>query len=267
MPFSDETTALLERFRARDTDDIADAGRTKLLLHGEVRPLAVVLFHGMSANPRQFHRFAHDLHALGHNVVVPRLPRHGRRARLTDVLALLSAHDLRAFAQSSIELAQGLGERVVVAGFSLGGLLTTWVAQRYPLERAVAIAPFFGMSWMPTRYNAPFARTLLKVPNFYSFGFPSHGLAEGLLWAREVYAHPAVAARELIFVTNASEAAVSNRAVRRLLERLEPMPEGRIAHVELGDLPPSHDIIEPFSRPELADRVYPTLLGIITQPR
>jgi len=266
MPFSDETTALLERFRARDARDIADAGQTKLLLHGEIRPVAVVLFHGMSANPQQFERYARELHARGHNVVVPRLPRHGRRERLADLLPRLSAHDLRAFTRSSVELAQGLGERVVVAGFSLGGLLTTWAAQHYPLERAVAIAPFFGMWWMPNRFNLRFANAMKQFPNFYSFGFPSHALAEGLFLAREVYAERSVQTRELILVTNTSEAAVSNRAVRRLLERLEPPPGGRITHEELGDLPPSHDIIEPLRRAGLAERVYPTLLGIIAGP-
>ncbi|HTC31622.1 MAG TPA: alpha/beta fold hydrolase [Candidatus Acidoferrum sp.] len=281
---SDQTSALLERFRRRDHGGVADAGRTKLLLHGEVRPVAVVLFHGIAASPEQFVRFAHELHARGHNVVVPRLPRHGHRDRLTDALARLSADDLRAFGSESIELAQGLGERVVVAGFSLGGLLATWAAQRYPIDRAVAIAPFFGMSWMPIRFTAPFADLVLKLPNVFAWwnplvrerqqpehGYPrysSHAIAQSLLVAREVFARAgeSIAARELILVTNAKEAAVSNRAVRQLARLLRARPGGRLEHVVLRGIPISHDIIEPLRHVAIADQVFPELLDLIDRP-
>jgi pimeloyl-ACP methyl ester carboxylesterase len=278
---SDQTSALLERLRRRDHSGVSDAGRTKLLLHGEVRPIAVVLFHGIAASPQQFVRFAHDLHVRGHNVVVPRLPRHGHRDRLTDALARLSADDLRTFASESIELAQGLGERVVVAGFSLGGLLAIWAAQRYPIDRAVAIAPFLGMSWMPIRFTAPFADLVLKLPNIFAWwnplererqqpehGYPrysSHAIGQSLLVARDVFAHAGqtLAARELILVTNAMEAAVSNRAVRRLARLLHAKSGGRLEHVVLRGIPISHDIIEPLRHPEIAGHVYPELLDLI----
>lgn len=281
---SEHTSALLERFRHRDHGGISKKGRTKLLLHGEVRPIAVVLYHGIAASPEQFVRFAHELHARGHNVIVPRLPRHGHTNRLTEALARLQADDLRAFANDSIELAQGLGENVVVAGFSLGGLLTTWVAQRYPVARAVAIAPFFGMSWMPNRLTAAFTDILLKLPNIFGWwdpiarerqqpehGYPryaSHAVGQALLLGREVFAQAerGVAARELIFVINAREMAVNNRAVRRLAGLLQPAPGGRIEQVVLTDTPPSHDIIEPLRRPEVADRVFPEILDLIDRP-
>ncbi len=281
---SDQTSALLERFRRRDHRGISEKGSTKLLLHGEVRPVATVLYHGISASPEQFVRFAHELHARGHNVIVPRLPRHGHRNRLTAALAQLQADDLRAFARESVELAQGLGDQVVVAGFSLGGLLTTWIAQRYPIARAVAIAPFFGMSWMPNRLTVPFTDLILKLPNIFGWwnplarehhlpehGYPryaSHAVGQALLLGREVFAHAgdAVAARELILVINAKETAVNNRAVRRLAGLLHPAPGGHVEQVLLTDTPLSHDIIEPSRRPQVADRVFPELLGLIDRP-
>jgi pimeloyl-ACP methyl ester carboxylesterase len=281
---SDHTSALLERFRHRDHRGISEKGRTKLLLHGEVRPVATVLYHGIAASPEQFVRFAHELHARGHNVVVPRLPRHGHRNRLTAALAQLNADDLRAFADESIELAQGLGDQVVVAGFSLGGLLTTWVAQRYPVARAVAIAPFFGMSWMPNALIVPFTDLLLKLPNIFGWwdpiarerqqpehGYPryaSHAVGQALLLGREVFAQASntIAARELILVINAKETAVNNRAVRRLVGLLRPAPGGHVEQVVLTGTPLSHDIIEPLRRPEVADRVFPELLDLIDRP-
>ncbi len=281
---SEQTSTLLERFRRRDHKGISEKGRTKLLLHGEVRPVATVLYHGIAASPEQFVRFAHELHARGHNVIVPRLPRHGHSNRLTEALSHLQADDLRALADDSIELAQGLGEKVVVAGFSLGGLLTTWVAQRYPVARAVAIAPFFGVSWMPGRLTVPLTDLILKLPNIFGWwdpiarerqmpahGYPryaSHAVGQALLLGREVFARVdhAVAAHELILVVNARETAVNNRAVRKLAGLLRAAPGGHIEQVVLTSTPLSHDIIEPLRRPEVADRVFPELLDLIDRP-
>jgi pimeloyl-ACP methyl ester carboxylesterase len=281
---SDQTSALLERFRTRDHRGISEKGRTKLLLHGEVRPVATVLYHGISASPEQFARFAHELHARGHNVIVPRLPRHGHRNRLTLALGQLHADDLRSFANDSVELAQGLGEQVVIAGFSLGGLLATWIAQRYPIARAVAIAPFFGLSWMPNRLLIPFTDMILRMPNIFGWwdpiarerqqpehGYPryaSHAVGQALLLAREVFAQAGdpLAARELILVTNAAEAAVNNRAIRRLAALARAAPGGRLEQVVLRGIPFSHDIIEPLRHPKIAERVFPEVLDLIDRP-
>lgn len=280
--FTDQTLATIERLRRRDDERVSEAGRTKLLLHGdEVRPLSVVLFHGLSASPTQFVRFAHDLHDRGHNVVVPRLPRHGHEDRLSRALAHLTAEDLRRFARESIVLARGLGENVVVAGFSLGGLLATWIAENEPVERAVAIAPFFGISWIPNRFMKHLSRAVLRLPNRFQWwdpiqrerlgpahGYPryaTHALAQSYLLAREVIdaADRGIAAKQLIFVTNAREAAVNNRAVQRLESHLRACDPSRLAHVVLTGIPLSHDIIEPLRHPEIANRVYPRLLALI----
>ncbi len=280
--FTDETRAVIERLRRRDHERVSEAGRTKLLLHGdEVRPLAVVLFHGLSASPTQFVRFAHDLHARGHNVIVPRLPRHGHSDRLSTALAHLTADDLRSFARESMAAARGLGERIVVGGFSLGGLIATWVAEREPIARAVAIAPFFGVSWIPNRFMKNLAHAMLRIPNQFQWwdplqrerqlpahGYPryaTHALAQAYLLAREVMdsADDGIAAEKLIFVTNAREAAVNNRAVRRLEAHLRAKDARRLDHVVLTGIPFSHDIIEPLRHPEIAARVYPQLLELI----
>ncbi len=278
---SDHTRATLDRLMARDREHISEAGRTKLLLHGEVRPLAVVLFHGLSASPTQFVRFAHELHAHGHNVVVPRLPRHGHQNRLSRALAHLTADDLRHFAAQTVDLASDLGERVAISGFSLGGLLTTWIAERYPIERAVAIAPFFGISWVPNRFMGSLARLMLALPNRFPWwdpiarerqmpehGYPryaTHALAQSYLLAREVMADAehGIAANRLIFVTNSRESAVNNRAVRVLERRLRTVHPERLDHVALTEVPFSHDIIEPLRHPQIADRVFPSILKLI----
>lgn len=282
--FSDATRSLLDRLRGRDHVHVGEAGRTKLLLHGEVRPLSIVLFHGLSASPTQFVRFAHELHGHGHNVIVPRLPRHGHHDRLSEALARLTAEELRVFAGDSVTLAQGIGERVVVAGFSIGGLLATWVAERFPVEHVVAIAPFFGLSWIPGRWMNALSHMFLALPNRFHWwdpiarekqlpvhGYPryaTHALAQAYMLAHEVIqcAPEGVAAKRLTFVTNARETAVNNRAVRRLEARLRASDPARLDHVVLSGIPFSHDIIEPLRHPEVANAVYPQLLGLIEEP-
>ena len=68
---------------------------------------------------------------------------------------------------------------------------------------------------------------------------------------------------DFVFVTNAREAAVNNRAVLRIVEHLRAHKSTRIEHVTLTNLPLSHDVIEPLRHPNLADRVYPQLLALI----
>ncbi len=276
-----DTYAALERLLERDHERISEPGRTKLLLHGERRPKAIVLLHGLTASPTQFVRFAHDLHGRGHNVIVPRLPRHGHSDRLSEALAHLTADDLRHSALQTIDLARELGDEVIVAGFSLGGLMTTWLAQREPLHRAVAIAPFFGISWMPNRFMIPFTDLILRLPNMFHWwdpiarerqmpehGYPryaTHAVAHAYRLARDVLdsSQKPIAAEELVFVTNARESAVNNRAVNRLAASLREASPQRVRQVVLREVPFLHDIIEPLRHPHVADKVYPQLLDII----
>ncbi|MEO9169975.1 MAG: alpha/beta fold hydrolase [Candidatus Baltobacteraceae bacterium] len=271
----------LERLLERDHDRIADEGRTMVLHLGEVRPMSVVLFHGLSSSPTQFVRFASDLHARGHNVIVPRLPRHGHRDRLTEALSRLTADDLRRTAQQSVDLARDLGDEVVVAGFSLGGLLATWVAQRERVRRAVAIAPFFGVSWMPNRFMAPLSTLMLRMPNTFHWwhpilrerqmpahGYPryaTHAVAHAYRLARQVLdaSGEPLEAQRLIFVMNARETAINNRAVRKLARELLRESPGRVDEVVLRNIPFLHDIIEPLRNSAIAERVYPQLLELI----
>jgi pimeloyl-ACP methyl ester carboxylesterase len=193
----------------------------------------------------------------------------------------LTADDLRGFVAENVEIAAGVGDRVVIAGFSLGGLLATWAAQHLPVERVVAIAPFFGVSWIPDALMGSVARLLLRMPNHFPWwdpiarerqlpehGYPryaTHALAQSYILAREVYdrADCGLSARELIFVTNWRETAVNNRAVRRLERRIREGGANELQHVVLSGIPFSHDIIEPLRHPKIADAVFPRLIALI----
>lgn len=272
----------LDQLVARDHPGVAEDGRTRAYVHGERRPRAIVLLHGLSASPAQFERVAADLFERGHNVVVPRLPHHGHADRLSTALERLRPEELYKAVTDYVNVARELGDRVTVAGFSLGGLLAAWIGQKYEIDRCVPIAPFFGIAIIPNRLMSTVAERLLRLPNrFYwwnpilrdrhiaACGYPryaTHAIAHSYRIARAVLddalASPPGAAHVQI-VTNAAEVAVNNYAVRRLYRRWQRHRPGDVELTTLTGLPLSHDIVSPLRPWRLADRVHPALLAAI----
>lgn len=138
-----------------------------LLSHGKRTPRSYVLVHGISNCPYSMVDFAPKLHALGHNVLVVRMPQNGHLDNGTDALRHLTAKELRAFSDQSIDIAAGLGERIHVVGISAGGVIAGWMAQnRGEIDRAVLLAPAYGLSSFGTGLNNALMRLILLVPNF-----------------------------------------------------------------------------------------------------
>jgi pimeloyl-ACP methyl ester carboxylesterase len=270
----------LERDHARP---IGELGRTLVFDHGRRTERATLLLHGLSASPRQFLAMAQALHARGHNVFVPRLPRHGYHNRLSEALAMLNAAQLEACADDSLAVARGLGERVTVAGFSLGGLLALSLGQREAVHRVVAISPFLGIAAVPDIFRLRIARWVLKRPNrFYwwnpflrerqlpAHGYPrfaSHAIGHGLTLAHEVMERSSrtiARADELVLVVNTHDSTINKRAIVKLgAQWARNKPDGVRVH-RLTDLPAFvHDIIEPDRYPALAQRVLPVLVELV----
>jgi alpha-beta hydrolase superfamily lysophospholipase len=80
----------------RDDDTIHARGGSMLLAHGRPTARAVVFLHGLTASPMQCDALARRLHANGDTVIIPRLPGHGARDRLTTQL-----RDLRSTSAST----------------------------------------------------------------------------------------------------------------------------------------------------------------------
>jgi esterase/lipase len=237
----------------------------------------------MSASPSQFERIGRDLYGRGYNVFAPRLPRHGHADPLSTALERLSPDDLFEAIDEYVAVAQELGERVTVAGFSLGGLLTAWIAQHYAIERAVPIAPFFGVSWIPNLFIRSVAERLLRLPNRFHWwnpilrerqflatsGYPryaTHAIAHSVRIAQsllEEAREKSPAAEHVTIVANANEVAVNNHAIRRLYQHWHRHSPKSVELSVLTGLPLSHDIVSPLRRWRLADRVHPLLLGAI----
>jgi alpha-beta hydrolase superfamily lysophospholipase len=264
-----------------DEGGVGEWGRTIRLTLGTRAPKVFVLLHGLTSSPPQFVELGQMLHERGANVLIPRLPRHGQENRLSDILEGLTRHELTAFATRTLAEARAMGERVIVIGFSLGGLIALWMAQHESVDRVVAVAPFLGVIWLPQRWSAFAAAFTLRLPNRFVWWnpfvrerqmpahgyprYPTHAVAQMYLMASELFddaRKSGPATREIMLVINDRELAVSNRISRRLARMWQTHGNVRIETHRLRGLPPSHDIIEPLRSPEIARSIYPTLVEL-----
>jgi carboxylesterase len=266
----------------RDDATIHPCGGSILLEHGRPAARAVVLLHGLTASPMQCDALARRLHAAGDAVLVPRLPGHGARDRLTPQLRDVRAHELIDAAHEALAIARGLGTVVTVAGFSLGGLLAAWLAQHESFEHAVAIAPFLGVTWLHRRATPALVAALRAVPNAFlwwdpvlrerlmpEYGYPRYptrAIAEALGIATLLDGIARMAApctRRITIVTNSGETAVNNAAARNLAALWRAHGNGDVRLDRLRGFPPSHDVIDPERRAGLADRAHRVLFPIL----
>ncbi|MFP5457524.1 MAG: alpha/beta hydrolase [Bacteriovoracia bacterium] len=103
-----------------------------LKTHQRKTPVSVLYFHGLYESPQYAKGIIESFHAQGFNVYAPLLSGHWRK----NVSATNRTHfshwltDLR----SAMSLARKIGERVILAGFSTGGLLALRGALEYPRE-------------------------------------------------------------------------------------------------------------------------------------
>ena len=91
--------------------------------------VGVLVLHGFTGNPQSMRPLAEACAAAGHSVEMPLLSGHG--TRLEDMLDTTWA-DWSADAEAAYERLAARTEQVVVAGLSMGGSLTIWLATRHP---------------------------------------------------------------------------------------------------------------------------------------
>jgi alpha-beta hydrolase superfamily lysophospholipase len=264
---------------ALDDGEVMPRARTALFDHGGTTPLAVVLFHGITNNPAQYETFAPLLYERGVNVLVPRMPEHGDRNRMTDRIAKLTAETLLASAGEAVDIACGLGERVGVLGISMGGILSAYYAQYRAIAVAVPVAPDFALLQMPYDVSRIFAWVFRKLPNVFFWWDPrlrvrqspptayprcsTHALMQTLRIGDDVYSaakqRPPLAER-IVAIVNHCDPAVNNAATAEVCAQWSAWNRSSVRYVELRNLPENHDIIDPQNRQAQTELVYPKLL-------
>jgi pimeloyl-ACP methyl ester carboxylesterase len=273
-PFDDLAAFLA----ARDDNEnfVAPEMRTKLLRGSGDR--VFVLLHGLTSSPPVWDAIAAALNERGATVISLRLPLHGHADRLTAALRAADRALLKRDLANVLERVSALGIPITLGGHSLGGTLALYgAAEITAVDRAVAIAPFLGISFLPHETHALLIPLINALPNIFlwwdpilrenqqpSHGYPRyplHMLATGLEIADEVYVDAAhkPAAHCIDLVLNNRETSVNNRAAQRLATRWRKHGGSVGVHL-LDGLPPSHDVIEP-SRPN-STRVRDALVNL-----
>jgi alpha-beta hydrolase superfamily lysophospholipase len=283
-----EALARLEAVRARDTAEYNPLCHTTLLTHGQRVANSLVFIHGMTNCPQQFKRLGERCHAQGYNVLLPRVPYHGHQDRLSTHHGRLTAAELVAYLNESLDIAEGLGERVTVAGLSLGGVLAAWAAQNRPgLDRAVLISPAFApRGWHPAIVK-PLAALVRRLPNVFvwwdsklkeaipgpPYGYPrfaSRAAAQMMHLGAAVRAQAKQArpqARSIVLITNANDPAIDNPITYQLLAAWQHQG-ANIHHYEFPSTQGlGHDLIDPQQPDQQVEFVYPILLDLIAGRR
>jgi esterase/lipase len=276
----------LKELKARDAGNLDPNGDTILLTHGKKTDKVIVLLHGYTKSPFEFHRLGQLLFARGYNVLIPRMPHHGLANRMTNDQALLTAEEIAVYANTVVDIAHGLGEHVTVAGLSAGGLTTAWIAQnRADVEKAVVMSPVFGYKQVPTAVTRPVMNAYLTLPNdfkwwdeklkekveptFYYPRWSTHALAQLLRLSfatQQKAAEQSPAAQSILVVTNANDASVNNEMTTSVVQNWRKhAPE----KVNTFEFPASdgldHDFIDPDMPKQKTATTYPRLLELLTR--
>ena len=281
-----EAKARIEKFKALDNDPrILPQAYTRLYDRGERTPLAVVLLHGLTNHPGQYVQFAPQVHELGANVFVPRLPEQGDRDRMTTRLANLTAEMLLASATEAVDIACGLGERVCVLGISTSALLCAYFVQhRADVAHAIAVSPVFALLKFPYPLSRMIGAAMRTLPNAFIWwdprnkenimpptGYPrfsTRALGDCLLLADDVWDSSraqAFAGRRATLVTNQRDPAVNNHAADSVGLAWQRYRRELTQAYRFTNLPSDHDIIDPQNATPHTDIVYPVLMQFIRQ--
>jgi carboxylesterase len=280
----DEAVQMAMRRVAEDTKNVAILPEAvpRLYTHGKPVNKSVVLFHGFTNCPQQFDELAKRLFDRGCNVYVPRISRHGLKDRMTLDLGNLTVKELEECSLEACRIGQGLGNKAIVMGLSLGGTMTLWLAQTQPIDLAVPIAPFLMPANIPQFVGNPAAHLLAALPDKYWFwdsklkekslpiyaypGYPMHGMVEVVYLADAIFKKAAKMkpqAERCVLVTNAGENAVNNSVAGQLLNIWNARGAGyrNLVLTNLGE--PRHDIIDPTTYPRARKLVYPVLEKLV----
>jgi esterase/lipase len=115
--------------------------------HWRKTKYSVVLIHGLFESPRYMQGLADFFYDQGFNVVEPLLQGHWTK-QLNEAQFVYSTFWIDD-AENALHYAEQLGDNVIMAGYSTGGLLAVYTAAAHPHEvkGLVTFAPATGLTW------------------------------------------------------------------------------------------------------------------------
>jgi carboxylesterase len=262
--------------------DFSPTGHTILLTHGARTAKAIIFVHGYPSSPSPFKEIAARFHDGGYNVLAMTMPYHGLADRMNTEHAKLRAEDFMRYADAVVDIARGLGDRVIMAGISCGALVTAWAAQRRrDVDLAVLISPGFGFKAIPRFLTPLVAWAWMTFRNRFLWDDPktkadnprlsnylrlsTRALGQILRLSRVTQAlarRYAPAAGFILVITNLNDPAVDNAVTDKVVDLWRGR---RGADVRAYQFPAAlglgHDIIS-ANEPNVAE-VYPKLFELI----
>lgn len=256
--------------------------RLQLMTHDRKTDRAIILVHGYTSCPQQFHELGRRFYDLGDNVLIAPLPHHGFADRMNADQARLQAGELAAYADRITDIAQGLGEKVVMIGISAGGVTTAWAAQnRRDIERAVIISPAFGFKAIPVSLTAAVMNIYAILPDSWTwwdeqlkesvpppYAYPRysrHALTEilrlGFVVQQDAKRFPP-AAKKIVMVFNPNDASVSNERTMKIVGLWKAQDTNLDTFAFDAFLHLGHDLIDPSQPDQQIDIVYPKLIEL-----
>ena len=277
--------ARFEAERAKTKEPLNPLCEPKLMGHGQRTEKVVVLVHGVSSCPQAYVDFAPILFDRGHNVLVLRMPQNGFADRATDALRFMTAQQLAEFGDDAVDMATGLGDEVIFVGISAGGTITGWVAQnRSDVDRAVLLAPFFGLHGFGPDVNRMLMRAMLLLPDVSIWKDPvmrenadnvmphaykrQSTTATGEImrlgyatWRQATEKKAATA--EIVVVTNEADTAVSNSTTDAVADAWTDQGVAVTTYVFDASHGLGHEIIDPLEPGADPALTYPIVLDFI----
>ena len=280
-----EAVQRIEILRGQEPPGMNPVCQLQLMTHDKKVDRAIILVHGYTSCPQQFHELGQRFHDLGYNVLIAPLPRHGLADRMTEAHAQLKAEELAVYADETVDIAQGLGEQVIMMGISAGGVTTAWAAQnRSDLDLAVIISPAFGFEQIPTPLTAAVMNILTFLPDSFEWWDPvlqtevppahvyprysRRGLAQILRlgFATQAAArHMPPFAKKLVVVFNPNDNSVNNALTMEVVKIWQAQDANLTTYEFEASLKLGHDLIDPLQPDQQIDIVYPRLIDLINR--
>jgi esterase/lipase len=278
-----EALRLTEVLRAEEPQGMNPLCKAQLMTHEKKAYRAIILVHGYTSDPQEFHELGQRFYDLGYNVLIAPLPHHGLADRMTEEHAKLTAEELATYADRTVDIAQGLGEQVVMMGISAGGVTTAWAAQnRKDIDLAVIISPALGFKKVPTPFTAAAMNIYTLLPDALEWWDPvlkekvlpthdnprysRHALVQllrlGFIVQADAELHPP-AAKKMVIVFNANDNTIDNEMTMKMVNIWKEHHANLTTYEFDAGLKLPHDLIDPAQPAQRIDIAYPPLLELI----
>jgi carboxylesterase len=281
----EESHERLRKIWETEATDVIPVCKTKALLNGKKTSRVILFLHGYTSCPEQFAQLAEYFVRDGINVLIPLLPHHGRSDRMTREHSDLTTQELIAYSTQMVDIARGLGDTVVVAGLSAGGLIAGWIAQRRSdVHLAALISPVLGYTVIPHYLSLAAARFYSVWPDEFDWWDPNQKETAGPSYSYPWYSRRALArmlyfgnaliaearsgppqAKRVLFVRNPSDNRISAEGIDALLSNWKLHSNNVSTYVFPSEMGLGHDLIDPNLPTQKVDLVYPKLYELLSK--